>query len=286
MDVDAPVSFLGVLVPNSQFAAPSASSRPSGRLKRRAGAAQTQPSFLDLDTSVAFSAKKEKEDRMAEQRELYEELNRETLGMPAFKRARTREPNSQPPESQDIEVDEENDFVSKALRSARRTVKTENVSPKKPTSRSSRQASPQKPAPIAEEEEEEPEPEPVLEPEPELDLQKKAPKKAAPGAVRAPGSQVDRDEKFLQAIQKNTRKKQDMDELDKEFNQLRIPKPRNGKATWDPPDYSVLWDFDDNLRGNFIEVIRKDLFRKDAPRAAAPAADDGRPNFKKFKKVS
>ena len=49
-------------------------------------------------------------------------------------------------------------------------------------------------------------------------------------------------------------------------------------------------EFNDDLRGNFIQIVRKDLFRKDKPLdryigVGRERLDDGRPNFKKFKKV-
>jgi hypothetical protein len=40
------------------------------------------------------------------------------------------------------------------------------------------------------------------------------------------------------------------------------------------------------MRGNFIQIVKMDLMRKDGGRRQATTTDDGRPNFKKFKKVS
>lgn len=103
-----------------------------------------------------------------------------------------------------------------------------------------------------------------------------------------------KDDAFLTAIAKNRKSKKAIDELDKEFNQLRIPKPGANpgsnvvkNSVWDAshPDYNLVNEFDDDLRGNFIEIIRVDLFRKDGGRKEAVVMDDGRPNFKKFKKV-
>jgi len=42
--------------------------------------------------------------------------------------------------------------------------------------------------------------------------------------------------------------------------------------------------FDDDLRGNFIQIVKTDLYRKDVGRKDAVRVEDGRPNFKKFKK--
>ena len=100
-------------------------------------------------------------------------------------------------------------------------------------------------------------------------------------------SQVDRDETFLRAITKAS-KKSGMEELDKEFDQLRIPKSRGQPVQnqWQMhPDWNLVTEFEDDLRGNFIQIIRKDLFRKDEGRPDAARVDDGKPNFKKFRKV-
>jgi len=259
-----------------------ATSRTTGKLKRRAGVGATQSSFLgDIDTSVAYEEKAKETEKRAKYNELYESNAGTLATQPAFKRARTMDPETQRQQEANrgelMQIDEENDFVSRALKSAKH-VKRERESPSKAgSSRSSRQPSPHKVAPIQEQE------------EPEPELQKRPSPSKKPRGVQQPGTQVTKDEKFLQAITTKARSKKEMDELDKEFNLLRIPKPNTkakAKPTWEPPDYSVLKDFDDDMRGNFIEIVKKDLFRKDKPKVAAPVADDGRPNFKKFKKVS
>jgi hypothetical protein len=125
------------------------------------------------------------------------------------------------------------------------------------------------------------------------------PPKVSSQTVRSTQGEVTRDEAFLQAITKASKSKKAIDELDKEFNQLRIPKPGGAGGTkvvkaneWEAghPDYTVLNDFDDEMRGNFIQIVRKDLFRKDGGRKEAVAGDEQdqsrKPNFKKFKKVS
>ena len=123
-------------------------------------------------------------------------------------------------------------------------------------------------------------------------------------------NQPTQDTAFLQAITKS-RSKKALDEMDKEFNNLKIPKPatkasatgKNGifgngnaveagasengsKGKWDGPDYSVLNDFSDEMRGNFIQVVKMDLYRKDGGRKESQEDVSGKPNFKKFKKVS
>ena len=108
-------------------------------------------------------------------------------------------------------------------------------------------------------------------------------------------TQVTKDEAFLQAITKASKSKKAVDELDKEFNQLRIPKPGASTGStvvkanvWDAnhPDYTIVNDFDDDMTGNFIQIVRKDLYRKDLGKKKGTVVDDGLPNFKKFKKVS
>lgn len=103
------------------------------------------------------------------------------------------------------------------------------------------------------------------------------------------------DTAFLTAIAKNAKSRRAVDELDKEFNQLRIPKPGQNPGShvvkasaWnaDHPDWNLVNDFNEEVRGNFIQIVKMDLMRKDGGRKQAEVADDGRPNFKKFKKVS
>lgn len=108
----------------------------------------------------------------------------------------------------------------------------------------------------------------------------------------APGK-PDRDEVFLKAVATTKKGKKQEDLFDREFNDLRISKPdlANEQAT---EDWAVLADFgdDSDLRGNFMEVVEIEVFRKDntprsVMRTAGGRADwEGRPDFKKFKKVS
>lgn len=255
--------------------APPATARggPRSKLKRRAGVGATQSSFLDgFDTTVQYEEEVKKQQKAREIRDLYEETKRETmsLSVPQSKRQRTQGP---PIESIDelMEVDED-DVVTKNMRAAR--PKREPISPAKP---------PPVQQPAAPAREESPE---VVDLAP-TKRSKTASKTASKSTtlriqvdVNRPPSQVDKDEAFLQAIK--TSRKKGMDDLDREFNALRIPKDQQ---KWED-DYTIVKDFTDDLRGNFIEIVQKDLFRKDPPRISVPLADDGRPNFKKFKKVS
>ena len=108
---------------------------------------------------------------------------------------------------------------------------------------------------------------------------------------KATDAQPDQDPRFLTAITKARKTRNAMDQLDKEFNDLRIPKlkekdvvPARAMA-YDHPDWNLVDDFDDELRGNFIQIVKKDLYRRDLGRKDAVRVEDGRPNFKKFKKV-
>lgn len=239
-----------------------------------------------LDTSIQYEEDWKKKEAASEIQRLYESSKRETASLSTnalpSKRQRIVSADEGRGETQSMDIDED-DYIAKALRSAR-TAKKEAVSPAKP--RAAARVTPPQPPPEEEEEEEE---EAIEQPRRGRRAASKPPAKTSRSAPtqQDPPADVTKDEAFLQAI-KTARGKKDIDELDKEFNQLRIPKPANGKpeARRYEPDYKVLDDFDADMRGNFIEVVKKDLFRKDAPRKTLPVTDDGRPNFKKFKKVS
>lgn len=300
---------------NSVFPSQNPPAR-SSRLKRRAGVAPTPSSFLDgLDTSVHYEEELKKQETANEIRELYEQSKRESASlasMPPAKRPRRKGPEDiveeeaeSAPRSRDsrenlMDIDEENDFVTRALRSAR--VKKEVVSPAKRTKSPEKAAQPPakkvftaaeaRRARVASSEEDEP----VEEPKSRTKPSKSAASKSASPTKRGPkATQMTTDPNFLQAITRAKSKRKEMEELDREFNELRIPKANNKKGT-DPavranhvtdngPNYEILNDFDDDMRGNFIEVVRKNLFRKDSPKVPQ-MVEDGRPNFKKFKKVS
>ena len=108
---------------------------------------------------------------------------------------------------------------------------------------------------------------------------------------------VTKDTEFLQAATKARRGAKELDEFDLEFNALKIAKPKNAQAIkiygtglTDPSRiYNSVVDLDSDVTGNFIKIERVNLFRKDKDRQqdALPEHDwAGRPNFKKFKKVS
>lgn len=193
----------------------------------------------------------------------------ESINQGPSKRPRTRR-NDEESVAQSMDIDED-DFIAKALKGSRKR----EPSPAK----LGRAASI---APVQEVSEPE-EVEQVVE---QIKRPKTEPGKEMESSTLKPASSaVTKDDAFLQAI-KVAKGKKAIDELDEEFNQMRIPKP-NGKLAQDlwRPDYTMVNDFDSDMHGNFIQVVQTDLFRKDKPRTSAPITDDGRPNFKKFKKV-
>jgi hypothetical protein len=165
-------------------------------------------------------------------------------------------------------------------------------------------------------------PAPVPAPQPgsaQTQGQGKGPASAATGAkltTKGPLSKLsssdklDTDEKFLTAVNSTKRGKKHEDDFDREFNQLRITKPRNvntigsstalAAATKGIPEAVVApWDAIDDfgdvgIRGNFMVVVEMDIQRgciaKSAPFARADNAAHpewtGRQDFKKFKTVS
>jgi hypothetical protein len=122
-------------------------------------------------------------------------------------------------------------------------------------------------------------------------------------------NKLDTDETFLRAVNSTKRGKKLEDDFDREFNLLRITKPKKadgvGAATVAAgapagvPDVAVApWDAIDDfgdvgIRGNFMVVVEMDIERGSAkPSQLAHTDSDtthpewiSRPNFKKFKKV-
>ena len=253
------------------------------RLKRRGGP-ETQSSVFDLDIEK-FEEDRKTQEAAADIRKLYEETKVESA-KPPTKRYWTAV-RSESLEPMDVEVE---DPVQATLKKAARVKKQKNDQVSMPPPAQL----PRHRSPTEETEE--------VEEIGQLEQSKKSSRQASPQRQSSPsiketqqdGTEVSKDEAFLQAITKASRSKKAVDDLDKEFNQLRIPKPgmMGGTAVvkanvWDAshPDYSIVNDFDDNLRGNFIQIIRKDLMRKDLGRSKPSCIADGRVNYKKFKKV-
>jgi len=254
------------------------------RLKRRGGP-ETQQSLFDLGLDASFEQDRESMETSADIRKLYEQTKVRSP-RPVMKRSRINT-RQQPAEPMDLDPDEE-DPIQFTLKKAARL--------KKEGKTQTSQALMPPPAQITRGRSPTEEPEEVEEP---TSPKKTPPRRRTPSPVKKStqtksSTPVTTDEAFLKAITKASKSKKAVDELDKEFNQLRIPKPgAPGGSTvvkanvWDAthPDYTIVNDFDDDLRGNFIQIVRKDLMRKDIGTPRSERVDDGRPNFKKFKKV-
>jgi len=132
-------------------------------------------------------------------------------------------------------------------------------------------------------------------------------------AIKPPSSKssvnkLDTDENFLKAVNSTKRGKKLEDNFDREFNLLRIAKPKKvdgvstatvaAGALAGAPDVAVApWeaidDFGDvGIRGNFMVVVEMDIERGSAKPSQPADTNDttlpewiSRPNFKKFKKV-
>ena len=142
--------------------------------------------------------------------------------------------------------------------------------------------------------------------------QGKGAKPTSKGLLSKPSSsnnKLDTDENFLKAVNSTKRGKKHEDDFDREFNQLRITKPRNvntagsstalAAATKGIPEAVVApWDTIDDfgdvgIRGNFMIVVEMDIQRGGSAKPVPPARINdaahpewmGRPNFKKFKTV-
>ena len=123
---------------------------------------------------------------------------------------------------------------------------------------------------------------------------------------------LDTDENFLRAVNSTKRGKKLEDDFDREFNLLRIAKPKQkldgtgpgtttdtATAAARAPEVDVApWDAIDDfgdvgIRGNFIVVVELDIERGGSARPPQSTRTDcttrpewaGRPNFKKFKAV-
>ncbi|WVQ82608.1 hypothetical protein IAT38_004739 [Cryptococcus sp. DSM 104549] len=95
------------------------------------------------------------------------------------------------------------------------------------------------------------------------------------------------DTAFLAAIEESRKKRAAAEKLEKGFGQLAIYDPKGQGGNEREVDYGILDldDFKEEMRGNFIEVVKMPLFRKDlGEKKEREVVDSGKPNFKKFKK--
>jgi hypothetical protein len=125
---------------------------------------------------------------------------------------------------------------------------------------------------------------------------RKKPRQAASEESQAaPGSQIgqpDVDNQFLKALASMKKGKKNEDTFDREFNNLRISKPELERDDHEK-EWNLLKDFGDesNIRGNFMVVVEMEVYRKDGNQARLRRGTgrpewEGKPDFKKFRKVS
>lgn len=103
------------------------------------------------------------------------------------------------------------------------------------------------------------------------------------------GVEPDKDEAFLKAVATKKRGKVMNDALDREFNNLRISRPELEQDD-QRKEWAVLEDFGDDgdLRGNFMVIVEIDVKEggeRTLRRSESRLDWEGRPDFKKFKKV-
>ena len=106
---------------------------------------------------------------------------------------------------------------------------------------------------------------------------------------------VDTDSQFLHAMASLKKGRRAEDSFDREFNNLRISKPRKGdevdlereRRRREELEAFEEMEKDINVHGNFMVVVESDeLLRKDGGRKQlVPRNEDAVPNFKMFKKV-
>lgn len=98
----------------------------------------------------------------------------------------------------------------------------------------------------------------------------------------------DQDQTFLKAIASTKKGKKTEDDFDREFNKLKISKPVLGREEPEE-EWAVMAEFGDetNIRGNFMMIVEMPAYNRGARErhGELPPEWDGKPNFKKFKKV-
>lgn len=266
---------------------------PRSRLKRRAGP-QSQSQF-NFGFDESFDIDKKKEETAAEIREVYEQTKAASRPPPNKRQRLSEEPERAGSASRsttgmdlddlDEDVEEVEDPMQSMLRKAReaREAQAEAAIARKAEAQLKTQQKSMAPPPVPRAGRKNR--------EPSEEVEQVETKKSKTTKSKSAQKDPDVDSEFQKAIKKSKKDKKDLDELDKDFNALKIPKSKVKSAqavsntVYDYPDYSIVDQFDDDMKGNFIQIIRKDLFRKDTGEKVQQV-DDGRPNFKKFKKVS
>jgi hypothetical protein len=138
----------------------------------------------------------------------------------------------------------------------------------------------------------------------------RSPKSKRTERERKPGAPVgepDTDAEFLKAVASTKKGKRAEDNFDREFNYLRISKPKvvdsdRDQREEEEEEWRKFTDFgdDEGLRGNFMVVLEMDVYQKRGKENAGEGLQgtDGQterviadkwknqPNFKKFKQAS
>lgn len=122
---------------------------------------------------------------------------------------------------------------------------------------------------------------------------------ATNGHTGAQPGKPDKDSAFLKAVASTKRGKKHEDEFDREFNKLKISKPdlaKEDEARRREREYAVLEEFgyDGDMRGNFMVVVEIEVKERKKGQEGYRRGDGegvrqewvGRPDFKKFKRVS
>jgi hypothetical protein len=101
----------------------------------------------------------------------------------------------------------------------------------------------------------------------------------------------DTDKSFLTALASMKKGKKNEDSFDREFNNLRISKPNIEREVIEQ-EWNLLDGLDDehNMRGNFMLVLELEVYKKDREAGMGTSRTgridwEGKPNFKKFRKV-
>ena len=127
--------------------------------------------------------------------------------------------------------------------------------------------------------------------------QAKLSEKKKKNAAAATQAQPDRDENFLKALASTKKGKKKEDQYDRDFNELRVAKPTQAhlKAAVGVEEDLEVWNAiekDMDIRGNFMVVMQEIEPRVPRePEEVGPSHPGrpewvGRPDFKKFKRVS
>ncbi len=275
-----PLHQQSVLSPDQSTNAPS-----GAKLKRRARGQDADMLSMMFGLDDPGSKREDTTtDTLQKYRETYERNERSGSGMDIDREYRPRAASVADPE--DME-----DFVEAAMAKRKRAKQAREQESREQTdvesqgqSQAASVASHRKNAPELEVEDEDEEMPEVPE-EAEPVKRTKAAKEPREPVLRKTG--MDQDDTFLKIVAKQKSKKPE-NEFDRDFNNLKISK--TGPKQLMPGNEAALYDLaalaDPGVTGNFTKITRIALYKK--PSGGTVPSEDfaGRPNFKKFKKVS